>query len=174
MQAAAAKQGPDFTAFASTTGGSLRGTAYAMCRDWHLAQDLTQVTLTKLYLGWARASQADNVEAYARTTLVRTYLDHRRRRSSAERTGALSSAEAMPAAPPHIDNPDLRLTVLGALAQLPAADRAVLVLRYWEDCSVERVAELLGIPVNTVKTRTRRSLIRLRAQLSSERAALYS
>jgi RNA polymerase sigma-70 factor (sigma-E family) len=161
-------EGPDFATFAGTSTRRLRSTAYRMCRDWHLAQDLTQTTLAKLYVGWGRASQADSVEAYAHTTLLRTYLDHRRRRSSAEQASELPARSAV-----HDDSPDLRLTMLDALAHLPARDRAIVILRFWEDCSVERVAELLGVPVPVVKAQTRRSLAKLRGLLSTEEYVLY-
>jgi RNA polymerase sigma-70 factor (sigma-E family) len=161
----------DFTTFAGPATTRLRRTAFGMCRDWHLAQDLTQVTLAKMYAGWDRASQADNVDAYAHTTLLRTYLDHRRRRSSAEHASAFP-ADALPSAA-RSDSPDLRLTMLGALAHLPARDRAIVILRFWEDCSVERVAEVLGIPIPVVKAQTKRSLAKLRVLLGAERFALH-
>jgi RNA polymerase sigma-70 factor (sigma-E family) len=158
----------DFEGFAEATADRLRNHAYGMCRDWHLAQDLTQTALTKLYLVWGRASQADNIEAYAHTIVLRVYLDHRRLRSSAERTSER---------PPEIayrDNPDLRLAMLDAVARLPARDRAIVLLRFWEDCSVERVADILGIPISMVKTQTRRSLAKLRELLGAEQVALFA
>ena len=161
----------EFTTFAAAAGRRLRGSAYGMCRDWHLAQDLTQVTLAKLYVGWQHASRADNVEAYAQTTLLHAYLDHRRRRSSGERASALP-ADALTSAV-HRDSADLRLTMLDALDRLPARDRAILILRFWEDCSVQRVAAVLDIPVAVVKTQTRRSLAKLRELLGPEQHALY-
>jgi RNA polymerase sigma-70 factor (sigma-E family) len=162
----------DFVTFAGVSTRRLRSTAFGMCRDWHLAQDLTQVTLVKLYAGWARASKADSLEAYAHTTLLRTYLDHRRRRSSTEHTVAMP-VEALATVPEHHDTADLRLTMLDALAQLPPRDRAILVLRFWEDRSVERVAEVLGVPVAVVKTQTRRSLAKLRELLGAQQYELY-
>ena len=160
-------QGPDFTTFAGTSALRLRRTAYGMCRDWHLAQDLTQVTLTKLYVSWGRAGRAGDIDAYAYTTLRRTYLDHRRRRSTAELcTGSV------PEGPARCSGPELRLALQDALDRLPTRDRAILILRYWEDCTVERVAERLGVPVSVVKSQTRRSLMRLRGWLATERHAL--
>jgi RNA polymerase sigma-70 factor (sigma-E family) len=162
----------DFVTFAGASTRRLRSTAFGMCRDWHLAQDLTQVTLAKLYVGWGRVSQADNVEAYAHTTLLRTYLDHRRRRSSTEHTVAVP-VEVLAGVAQQRDTADLRLTMRDALARLPARDRAILVLRFWEDHSVERVAELLGVPVGVVKSQTRRSLAKLRELLAAQQYELY-
>ncbi len=163
----------DFVTFAEASTRRLRNTAFAMCRDWHLAQDLTQDTLAKLYVGWGRVSKADNVQAYAHTTLLRTYLDHRRRRSSAEHS-VPEPVQVGATAAQHRDPADLRLTMRDALAQLPARDRTILVLRFCEDCSVQRVAELLGVPEPVVKSQTRRSLAKLRALLAAQRYELYA
>jgi RNA polymerase sigma factor (sigma-70 family) len=163
----APRHAEDFVAYAGTSAMRLRNTAYSMCRDWHLAQDLTQVTLTKLFIGWGRASQAASVDAYAHTTLLRSYLDHRRRRSATEQTGAWPPEES------YRDSADLRITLLDALQELPARDRAILILRFWEDCSVERVAAVLDLPISAVKTRTRRALAKLRVRLDPEQLSLF-
>jgi len=157
----------DFTQFAQARAEKLRATAFMLCRDWHLAQDLTQTTLTKLYVGWRRARQADNLTAYAQKVLVRVYLDHRRRRSSAEAV----TAEVHDAG--YRQSPDLRLTMLDALGRLPARDRAIVILRYFEDYTVEQVADVLDVPVSVVKTQTKRSLERLRGLLAAEQLALF-
>lgn len=152
----------EFTAWASAAAPRLRDTAYLLSRDWHLADDLTQTTLTKMYLAWGRASAADNLAAYAHTVLTRTFLDHRRRRSSGEVV-----TDALPEHGSHT-GPELRLTLLDALARLAPPDRTVVVLRYWEDHSVEQTAEILGISAGAVKTRSLRALARLRGVLDVE------
>jgi RNA polymerase sigma factor (sigma-70 family) len=63
-------------------------------------------------------------------------------------------------------DPDLRLTLLDALATLPELDRAIIVLRYWEDCSIELTARLVGVSPAAVKTRSRRALAVLRGRLA--------
>ena len=158
----------EFAEFAHAHADRLRNTAYMLCRDWHLAQDLTQTALTRLFLSWRRAVQADNLVAYAQKILLRAYLDHRRRRSSSETVpGVLHE-------PAYRHNPDLRLTMLDALGRLPARDRAIVILRYFEDLSVEQVAEALEVPVGVVKSQTRRSLAKLRELLGSDRMALFA
>ena len=158
----------EFAEFASAYAERLRNTAFMLCHDWHLAQDLTQTALTKLFLSWRRAIQADNLLAYAQKILLRSYLDHRRRRSSTESTpGVLHE-------PAYRENPELRLTMLDALAGLPARDRAIVILRYFEDYSVEQVADVLEIPVSVVKSQTRRSLTKLRELLAEEQLALFA
>jgi RNA polymerase sigma-70 factor (sigma-E family) len=152
----------EFTAYARASVGRLRDTAYLMCRDWHLADDLTQTALTKLYLAWPRVSKAEDVDAYVRKVLLRTYLDHRRRRW----TGEVVTASLPEAASG--ESPDLRLTLVDALALLKPQDRAILVLRYWEDYSVEQVASLLEIREGAVRTRSMRALAKLRDVLNQD------
>jgi RNA polymerase sigma factor (sigma-70 family) len=158
----------EFEQFATTFLTRLHGNAYQLCRDWHLAQDLAQTTLTKLFQSWDRAGESDNLPAYAQKVLFRVYLDHRRRRSSGE---TYLSALHEPA---YEMSPDLRLDLIGALDQLPARDRAIVTLRYFADHSVEQVADELGVPVNVVKSQTRRSLIKLRQMLGASRPALFA
>jgi RNA polymerase sigma-70 factor (sigma-E family) len=158
----------EFAEFANAHAERLRTTAFMLCRDWHLAQDLTQNALTKLFLSWRRAVQADNLLAYAQKILLRAYLDHRRRRSSSEAIpGVLHE-------PAYRHNPELRLTMLDALGRLPARDRAIVILRYFEDYSVERTAELLDVPATVVKSQTRRSLAKLREMLGADQPALFA
>ena len=157
----------EFAAFAHAHTERLRGTAFRMCRDWHLAQDLTQTALTKLFLSRRRGVRADDLMAYAQKILLRAFLDHRRRRSSSEAT---PSALHEPAC--H-ESPELRLTMLDALARLPERDRAIVMLRYFEDYRVEQVAAVLDLPVSVVKSQTRRSLAKLRALLAAEQFALF-
>jgi RNA polymerase sigma-70 factor (sigma-E family) len=158
----------EFAEFANAHAERLRTTAFMLCRDWHLAQDLTQTALTKLFLSWRRAVQADNLVAYAQKILLRAYLDHRRRRSSTESTpGVLHE-------PTYRESPELRLTMLDALARLPARDRAIVVLRYFEDYSVDQVADVLELPASVVKSQTRRSLAKLRELLAADQLALFA
>ncbi|MEV4282109.1 sigma-70 family RNA polymerase sigma factor [Actinoplanes xinjiangensis] len=158
----------DFAGFAHASSGRLHRTAFQLCRDWHLAQDLTQTTLTKLFLSWERAVDSDNLVAYAQKVLLRVYLDHRRRRSSTETTtGQLRE-------PAYSISPELRLTLLDAVSRLPVRDRAIVMLRYFADHSVEQVAAELDVPITVVKSQTRRSLIKLRHMLRTERPTLFA
>ncbi|WP_055590763.1 SigE family RNA polymerase sigma factor [Peterkaempfera griseoplana] len=149
----------DFEEYAVARQRHLYRTAHLLCGDPHRAHDLTQTTLAKLFQHWRRASRADNLDAYARTVLTRTFLAEQRRGLLARRVGVLRSS------PVPRDDSDLRLTLQSALAELPARARAMVVLRYWEDLSVETVAELLRCSTGTVKSQCSRSLARLREQL---------
>jgi RNA polymerase sigma-70 factor (sigma-E family) len=146
----------DFDEFARSRQTLLRRSAYLLCGDWHLAEDLTQTALAKLYAVW-RKVRMDSPDSYARKVLFRTFVDETRRRRWWERP---SAHEYDVAAPAH--DPDLRLMLLAALRQVPARSRAVLVLRFWEDQSVEQTATALGCSTGTVKSQTSRGLATLR------------
>jgi RNA polymerase sigma-70 factor (sigma-E family) len=148
---------------AARTGQLYRSACLLTSGDTHLAEDLVQETLGRMYALWGR--RIDNPAGYAHTVLVRVFLTQRRRRSSGERpTGDL------PDLPLPEGDPELRLTLLAALAQLSARDRAVLVLRYWEDRSIEETAEALRSTGGAVRTQSSRALARLRAILGGSLA----
>src|SRR6266516_5594451 len=127
---------PDgFTAFATGQSRPLFRTAWLLTGDWHLSEDLVQEALGRMYRSWGGISRIDNPAAYAHTVLVRTFLSHHRRSSSTERP-----VREMPDAPAPETDHALRVTLADALATLTKRDRAVLVLRYLEDRSVEQVA----------------------------------
>ncbi|GAB3988480.1 SigE family RNA polymerase sigma factor [Actinoallomurus acanthiterrae] len=158
-----AKDPNGFHEFAAARSASLFRTACLLCDDWHLAEDLVQTTLGKLYASWRRVQRAENPAAYARKVLLRTYLSHARKRSSGE-----TPRERLPDTAAADSDQALRLTLLNGLARLSAQDRAVLVLRYWEDQSVEEVAALLRLSPGAVRNRSMRALGRLREALGDE------
>ena len=147
----------DFVEYARTSASQLRRTAYLLCRDWDLAADLTQTTLARMFVHWPRITRRDNPHTYARQVLSRAFLDHRRSKRSHE----VVTAEFNDVPGTSADT-DLRLTLIDALGRLPPRDRAIVVLRYWEDLSVETVAEILGLSAGTVTSQSARSLARLR------------
>ena len=155
-----AKHDDEFLAFASARTTHLFRTAYLMSGNWHQAEDLVQETLGKVYAAWSGRRPIENPDAYAQTVLTRTFISSRRKRSSKE----LPIGE-LPEGAFHDSDPALRLTLLKALAEIPAKDRAVLVLRFWEDRSVEEVATILGASSGAVRTRTNRALAKLRSVL---------
>jgi RNA polymerase sigma-70 factor (sigma-E family) len=161
-------QSAEFTEFATAHARRLRWTALLLCGDWHTAQDLTQATLTSVFLAWRRIGP-DAVPAYAHRTLVNKYLAARRRRSGTELLVAAPRERAAPDQPA-----ELRLVLLEALATLTPQARAVVVLRYWQDLSIEQVAEMLGCPPGTVKSQAARALDKLRAHLGESLTELCS
>lgn len=154
----------EYAEFAAARAGHLyRSACLLTAGDTHLAEDLVQEALGRIYVRWSRISLVGNPAAYAQTVLVRVFLTHQRRRSSRERaTDALPEVAAA-----GVDTP-LRLTLLDALARLPAKDRAVVVLRYWEDRSIEETAGVLNSSAAAVRTRCTRALKQLRGLLGED------
>ncbi|MDO9454689.1 SigE family RNA polymerase sigma factor [Nocardioides sp.] len=156
----------DYEEFARARTPALLRSAWLLCGDTHLAEDLVQDTLAKVYVRWHAPfrSPIETPVAYAQTTLTRTFLSSRRRRSSTEQ--------------PYADLPDrpladgsdataTRLALQDALAGLAPADRAVLVLRYLDDLSVEETADRMGVSPGAVRSRSPRAVARLRPLLDA-------
>lgn len=150
----------EFTEFVVAAGPRLRRTAFMLCGDWHQAEDLTQTALAKVFASWRRISRRDAVHAYATRTLVNTFLADKRAMRSTE----LITSQ-LPDRPAESPGPEMRLVVLDALATLTPRARAVVVLRYLQDLSVDQVAELLGCSPGTVKSQSARALDKLRPLL---------
>lgn len=149
-----------FQEFVAGRSVGLRRLAYLLCSDWHLAEDLVQSALTRAYASWRRVERSDDVDAYVRKILVNQATDGwRNRRRLGEWLGAASDR---PSASDAMADVDQRDELLGFLDRLPVKQRAVLVLRFFEDLSAEATADLLGISTGTVKSHTSRGLNRLR------------
>lgn len=142
--------------------------AYLLCGDWAGAEDLVQETLVRLYLAWPRVDRdVADVRAYARAVLVREFLGRARRRSR--------RVEVLYARPPEVAAGYLGDTATDAverdavrrvLAGLAPRQRAVVVLRFFEDLDVAETARLLGISPGTVKSQTHDALAALRTRLA--------
>jgi RNA polymerase sigma-70 factor (sigma-E family) len=159
------RRADEYAEFAAARSGHLyRSACLLTAGDTHLAEDLVQETLGRLYVSWNRVSRAGNPAAYAQTVLTRTFLAQKRRRSSTERATDVLPERADTAG----DDTPLRLTLLGALARLPAKDRAVVVLRYWEDRSIQETADAMHVSSAAVRTRCVRALARLRELLGED------
>ncbi|TDD58589.1 SigE family RNA polymerase sigma factor [Kribbella antibiotica] len=155
-----------FQAYFAARSDAMRGTAYLLCGDWHRAEDLVQQTFTKIYLAWRRIQRHEVMDSYTRQTLIRTFLSERRRGwFRNESVGAPVTERAAPS----VGLADDRLVLLEALAKVPPRQRAVLVLRYWEDQSVEQTAELLDCSAGNVKSQAARGLTTLRGLLEEEK-----
>ena len=153
----------EFTAFVHATAPRLFRSALLLTGDRQLAEDLLQTTYARLFVAWRKVRRVGNPVGYAHTTLTRVFLSHRRLRSSSE----LPVDDV--AEHPWRDHTthDLRLDLIAALRLLTPGDRAILVLRYWEDRSVAETATQLDITETAVRTRARRALARLRPHLTS-------
>lgn len=150
----------EFVQFAEAVAPRLRRTAFLLCGDWHTAEDLAQTTLAKVFASWRRISRRDAVNAYAMRTLLNTYLAECRKK----RAGELLTSR-LPEQPVDPPSPELRMAVLAALATLPPKARAVVVLRYWADQSIDQTAALLSCTPGNVKSQSSRALAKLRLLL---------
>ncbi|MDI2128851.1 SigE family RNA polymerase sigma factor [Yinghuangia seranimata] len=157
----------DFETYARARQQQLYRTAFLLCGNADRAQDLTQTTLAKLFQYWRKASRATNIDAYAKTVLTRTFLAEQR---SSRRERELHTPITPPVGP---DRPDLRVTLVEALAALSPKARAMVVLRYWEDQPIEAVAASMNCRPGTVKSTCTRALRQLR-ELLGEDADLYA
>jgi len=149
-----------FDEFVGARSKALLRSAYVLTGDHHHAEDLLQTALTSLYLHWGDLRDPRAAEAYVRRVLITTYTSWWRRRSWRER--------------PTADLPDPVRASQGVgggddmwvhLRALPRQQRAVVVLRFYEDLSVEETATLLGISAGSVKSHTSRALATLRFRL---------
>jgi RNA polymerase sigma-70 factor (sigma-E family) len=151
----------DYREFVAARLESLRRTAYLLCRNWHTADDLVSITIGKLYRHWRRVRAAENVDAYARGVLTHAWLDERRRPWRREdATAVLPDAAAGASLEGRLAD---REELLDLLASLGKRQRAVVVLRFYCDLSVEQTAEILGISTGTVKSQAARGLETLRS-----------
>lgn len=156
----------EFEEFARARIPHLYRAAWLLTGDRHHAEDLVQDTLAKMLKTWERI---DNPSAYANVALARTYISQRRRKSWSERPTA-----EVPERSEATADLELRLSLQQALGELAPLDRAVLVLRYFEDRSVEQVALDLGRSPSSISTRTTRALDRLRSVLGDDAVQLIT
>jgi RNA polymerase sigma-70 factor (ECF subfamily) len=149
---------------------ALLRTAWLLTGNWQDAEDLVQVALVKSWRHWRRISAEGDPYGYVRRVLVTSHISWRRRRWHGEQpVEELPEGSAMDQ--PAVDEfagVALREALARVLPQLGPRQRAVLVLRFYEDLSVEQVATLLGISPGTVKSQTSKALARLAATADLE------
>jgi RNA polymerase sigma-70 factor (sigma-E family) len=153
-----------FEEYVSVRSGRLLRFAYVLCGDRHLAEDLVQDVLARAHRRWDRI-EAEHPDAYLRAGIVRAHLSWRRRRASAEKVTADPPDQNRPP-PDFTQQLAVRDELWTLLAQLPRAQRAVLVLRFYEDLDDHHIAEVLGCAPATVRVHASRALGKLRASLS--------
>jgi RNA polymerase sigma-70 factor (sigma-E family) len=156
-----------FRAFAATRAAPLRRSAYLLCGDWHLAEDLAQETLAKAYLHWHRVQSVGNPDAYVRRILLNEARTHWRRRDIPvlSNTGPVDAEPALDGAEEEVVR---RAELLQALMRLPGRQRATVVLRYLDGLSERETATALGCSQGTVKSQAARALAALRKHLTQE------
>lgn len=149
-----------FDEFVEDRGGALWWAAWLLTGDAHHAEDLVQTALTKTYGRYVSFENDRHFESYVRTTIYRTFVSWWRRRAWKSEVPTENQPES--GASGEAGDPELRQDLLRALATLPRMQRAVLVLRFFEDKPTKEVAEMLGIPVGTVTSHSSRGLKALR------------
>ncbi|GAB3769172.1 RNA polymerase sigma-70 factor (sigma-E family) [Nocardioides ginsengisegetis] len=150
----------DYTEFVHASWSSLYRTAYLLLGDHAEAEDLVQTALAKTYASWRQVRDLSAAPGYARTTLVNTATSWFRKKSWRNER----PSEELPEQVVHHDPSD-RPALVTALGELPPRQRAVVVLRFYEDLSVAQTAHALGCSEGTVKSQTSDALARLRTLL---------
>jgi RNA polymerase sigma-70 factor (ECF subfamily) len=157
----------EFAEFVHARSAALLRLAVLLTGNRRDGEDLLQTTLVKAYQSWWRLRQPNRAEAYVRRILVTSVISWRRRGATRE-----SATDRVPDQPvPELSAAVLdRVLLRQALQSLSPGQRAVLVLRFYEDLSERQTAELLGCSVGTVKSQTARGLAALRRRVGTEDA----
>jgi RNA polymerase sigma-70 factor (sigma-E family) len=155
----------DFESWLVAREPALQRLALLLSGDEHTAQDLVQTSLAKLYLAWDRLDDRDNLDAYARRILVNEHRTAWRR--------PWRRREVVTDAPPDRAGPTIeydggREVVWEFVASLPPRQRAVIVLRYYEQLTEAEIADVLGVSPGTVKSQASRAIAALRTRLPEE------
>lgn len=153
----------EFRSFAVEQRDSLRRYAYLLCGDWYEADDVVQKALTKLFAVWHRV-EPGGAPAYVRKIVTNVYISHRR--LSWVRRERVSGELPDSASDRPQEAVDVRLEVLAALNRLPTRQRATIILRYWEQLSVDETASAMGCSTGTVKSQSSKGLQKLRTLLA--------
>lgn len=146
----------EYQEFIGSRAASLHRTAYLLCGDWHLADDLVQETFVQTFRYWRRVRRADNQNAYVKRILINEFNRHwQRYRGFAVLADADHPEVAVPDVSDEVVN---RADLLRALLTLPARQRATVVLRYLEGMSERETAAVMRCSEGTVKSQTARAL----------------
>jgi RNA polymerase sigma-70 factor (sigma-E family) len=156
----------DFRAFVSARSVALLSFAHLITGDRHTAEDVVQTALARTALAWGRVRRKDNPERYVRRAIVTVHLNALRRRPWLEQPR--DAVPDLPAARSAEAAFDERDAMWQALSQLPPRQRAVVVLRYYEDLSEGEIAEVLGCSRGTVKSQASKALSHLRQVIEKE------
>lgn len=150
----------EFSRFVEARQRALQRTAWLLTGDWGLAEDLVQTALARSWPRWERIRRRDDPEVYVRRVMVNTWTSWSARRWRSERpSGGVPDSQAAGDMAAEVD---VRVAVHSALRSLTDRQRAVLVLRVFDDLSEAQVAQVLGCAIGTVKSTMARAVARLR------------
>ncbi|WP_436774982.1 SigE family RNA polymerase sigma factor [Yinghuangia sp. YIM S09857] len=157
----------EFEEFAAVRTPALLRYAYMLCGDRELARDLTQEVLIRSLVKWRRVSRAEHPDAYLRAMLTNEFLSLRRRKVVATVAVPYDGIAELGAktASPEGEYAE-RAAMMQRLGTLPRRQRAVVVLRYYEDLSDAQIAEILGCRESTVRAYAARALAALRVEMA--------
>ena len=158
-----------FREFVGARSKALLQTAYLLTGDWEHSRDLVQSALAGLARRWSRLADPGRAEAYVRKAIYHAHVDRTRRLSWRRERSTATVPDTVAESAAFSDPADLvaaRRDVMAALRQLPRGQRAVVVLRYFEDRSDEDIAEVLGISTGTVRSQHHKALKALRVNVS--------
>lgn len=153
---------PTFTSYVRARGAVLLRTARSLTPNHSDAEDLLQTALTKTYLAWERIEDHRALDGYVRRALVNTRTSQWRKRRVDEYAVAELPEPGPEPEPDPAEQQAIRDAMWRAVVKLPARQRAMVVLRYYEDLSEASTAEVLGVSVGTVKSAVSRALAKLR------------
>jgi RNA polymerase sigma-70 factor (sigma-E family) len=154
---------PSFASYVRARQSVLLRTARSLTANPSDAEDLLQTALTKTYLAWERIEDHRALDGYVRRALLNTRTSQWRKRKVDEFScDELPEPEPVPGAADPAEQQALRDAMWRAIMKLPARQRAMVVLRYYEDLSEVQTAEVLGVSVGTVKSAVSRALGKLR------------
>jgi RNA polymerase sigma-70 factor (sigma-E family) len=148
-----------FRAFVIERQSLLRRRAFLLCGNWADGDELVQEALARVYVAWSRITPGAET-AYTRRTMLNLYLNDQRQRRREVLT------DETPDHGVHDDDRALALTLTALLRDLPEKQRAVIVLRFWEDLTVPQIAECTGVAEGTIKSQISRGLAALRERLA--------
>ena len=158
-----------FNGFVETHSGSLRHTAFLLTGSHDVAEDLLQDALVKTWLAWKRIDPR-TAWAYTRRIMVNLTTDRWRRKRYEAITLDIDDRRADPGAQSSFDAVDHRFDIVAQLAALAPRERAIVVLRYYDDLSESDIAAHLGVSVGTVKSTCSRALAKLRSRSEAAQA----
>lgn len=166
MHSVTSSDAPSFEAYAGDAWPSLYRFAYLLAGNHADAEDLAQQTLLKAYGSWSRVVRSRSPEAYVRRILSNTFLSGRRPKKRRLEVLTDSPPERQPVPAPR--GPEDHLLLWPHVKALPPRQRAVIVLRYYEDLSERETAETLGCPIGTVKSSAHSAIKTLHAALAAD------
>ncbi len=161
-----ASKDAEFEAYMSARQPSLLRTAYLLTGDRHAAEDLVQTAFAKLYLSWDKVQRREQIDGYVRRILVNENNSLWRRAWKRKEVTTDQIPDHLPVHDRHYDGQ--RSALWEFVQTLPKQQRAVIVLRFYEDLSEVQTAEILGVSVGTVKSQASRALASMRGRVATQ------